>query len=76
MAKQKWNSGPPGTGLLQAPGEKYPMKIGRLSPGSLREAILRLSVELGPDHPKVVMMKKDLKGGGQLHPFPEKKGSP
>jgi hypothetical protein len=74
MAKQKWISGPLGTGLLQAPGEKYPMKIGRLSPGSLREAIRRLSIELGPDHPKVVMLKKDLNGSGKPHPFPEKKG--
>ncbi len=66
---------PPGVGPL-FPGKRYNLKRGRPKLDDLKEAIQRFSVELGPNHPKVAMLKKDLalrEGRDPPHPFPEKK---
>lgn len=54
----------PGTGPL-FPVKKYEPKTG-LMPDTrlLKRDILRMSAELGPDHPKVKMLKKDLERRG------------
>ena len=51
---------PPGDGPL-FPGPKYkPNKGATLNPKLLEREVLRLAAELGPDHPKVKLLKKEL----------------
>jgi hypothetical protein len=74
MTKTKLKAfAPLGDGPL-FPGKKYKPKSAdrQLNPRGTPELIRRLSVELGSDHPKIKMLKKDL-GPSEPYPFPEKK---
>ena len=58
MAHQKLKT--PGAGIALFPGPKYKMKRGVLRLDDLEKLAQRKAVELGPDHPEVKMLRKEI----------------
>lgn len=61
MTHQKMQP-PPGTALMLFPGKKIQVKrrSHALNLGKLKAIIQRKSIELGPDHPEVKLLRKEL----------------